>query len=64
MSGYKEIDERVKALGDCYDKLYKCFCEGALCTECLLGEPYNHCLLNKLQDLIEEIERRKRYELL
>lgn len=56
---YKEIDECVKELGNCYDKLYKCFCEGKLCIRCPLGEPYCDCLLTKLQDSIEKLEEKQ-----
>lgn len=59
MSEYKEIDECVSKLNDCYDKLYKCFCEGTLCTECLLDEPLGDCLLNKLQDSIDTLEEKR-----
>lgn len=52
----KEIDELVKELGNCYDKLNKRFCEGKLCTECNLNDPYCDCLLSKLQDLIDALE--------
>ena len=59
MSEYKEIDECVKELNGLYDKLYKRFCEGKFCTECFLDEPFGDCLLNKLQDLIDEYERKQ-----
>lgn len=56
MSENKEIKDCVKELGVCYDKLHKRFCEGKLCTECNLDEPYCDCLLTKLQDLIDALE--------
>lgn len=59
MSEYKEIDECVSELNDCYDKLHKCFCEGTLCTECVLDEPFEDCLLTKLQDLIDVLEEKR-----
>lgn len=59
MSEYKEIDEYVSELNDCYDKLYKCFCEGTLCTECVFDEPFENCFLSRLQDLIDELEEKQ-----
>lgn len=56
MSENKEIKECIKELDSCYDKLYKRFCEGKFCAECLLDEPYCDCLLSKLQDLIDALE--------
>ena len=52
----EEIKECVKELNGMYDKLHKRFCEGKLCTECNLNEPYCDCLLSKLQDLIDALE--------
>lgn len=59
MSEYKEIDEYVIELNDCYDKLYKCFCEGKFCTECNLGVPYDGCVLCILQDSIEILKEKQ-----
>ena len=56
MSEYKEIDECVKELNGLYDKLYERFCEGKLCSECILDEPFCDCLLTKLRDLIDALE--------
>ncbi len=56
MSEYKEIDECISELNDCYDELYKRFCEGTLCNECLLDEPLCDCLLTKLQDSIDTLQ--------
>ena len=53
MSENKEIKDCVKELDSCYDKLYKYFCEGKLCTECPFGELYCDCLLSKLQKCSE-----------
>ena len=58
MSEYKEIDECISELNDCYDKLYKCFCEGKFCTECNLGVPYDGCVLCILQDSIEILKEK------
>lgn len=52
----KEIDEFVKELGNCYDKLNKRFCEGKTCIGCVLQ--YGDCVLNVLQDLIEELKEK------
>lgn len=54
----KEIKECIKELDVCYDKLYKCFCEGKFCTECNLGVPYNGCVLCILQDSIEILKEK------
>lgn len=54
----KEIKECIKELDACYDKLYKCFCEGKLCTECPLGDLYCDCLLSNLQDSIEILKEK------
>lgn len=59
MSKYKEIDECVSELNDCYDKVYKCFCEGTFCTECVLDEQFEDCLLIRLQDLIDVCEEKQ-----
>ena len=59
MSEYKEIDECVSKLNDCYDKLYKCFCEGAFCTECVLDKSFKDCLLINLLDLIDKLEEKQ-----
>lgn len=56
---YKEIDECVKELGNCYDEFYKRFCEGTSCTKCLLSEPFHDCLLIKLRDSIELLEEKQ-----
>lgn len=54
----KANKECIKELDACYDKLYKCFCEGKLCTECNLGVPYNGCVLCILQDSIEILKEK------
>ena len=54
----KEIKECIKELDACYDKAYKCFCEGKLCTECNLGVPYGGCVLCILQDSIEILKEK------
>ena len=54
----KEIDECIKELDSCYDKLYKYFCEGKFCTECNLGVPYDGCVLCILQDSIEILKEK------
>lgn len=59
MSENEEIKECVKELGVCYDKLHKRFCEGELCTGCLLEEPYGGCLLAKFRDSIERLEEKQ-----
>lgn len=59
MSENKGIKDCVKELGVCYDKLHERFCEGNFCTECFLDEPFDDCLLLKLQDLIDEYERKQ-----
>lgn len=56
---YKEIDECVKELGYCYDKLNKRFCEGKVCVGCPIGEPYCGCLLRNLEDLIDTLEEKQ-----
>lgn len=61
MSEYKEIDECVSELNDCYDKVYKCFCEGTFCKGCILNKKenseYTFC---KLHYLIHELYGEKR----
>ena len=47
-----------KELDVCYDKLYKCFCEGKFCTECNLSVPYDGCVLCILQDSIEILKEK------
>lgn len=54
----KEIKECIKELDACYEKLYKCFCEGKFCTECNLGVPYDGCVLCILQDSIEILKEK------
>lgn len=54
----KEIKDCLKELDACYDKLYKCFCEGKFCTECNLGVPYDSCVLCILQDSIEILKEK------
>lgn len=54
----KEIKECIKELDACYDKLYKCFCEGKFCAECNLGVPYDGCVLCILQDSIEILKEK------
>lgn len=56
---HKEKDKCVKELDNCYDKLYKRFCKGQFCDRCVLDEPLGDCLLNKLQDLIDELEEKQ-----
>lgn len=56
MSEYKEIEEFVKELGNCYDKLNKRFCEGKTCIGCILQYGSQDCVLNVLQDLIDAYE--------
>lgn len=55
----KEIDEFVKELGNCYDKLNKRFCEGETCTGCVLQYGVQDCVLNVLQDLIDAYEGKR-----
>lgn len=59
MSKYKENDECVKELGNCYDKLYKRFCEGQFCDGCVLNESFGYCSLNELKHLIDKLEEAK-----
>ena len=63
MSENKEIDECVKELGYCYNRLKKHICEGKLCEECPLEEPHDDCLiiklLIKLRDSIERLEEKQ-----
>lgn len=54
----KEIKECIKELDACYDKLYKCFCEGKFCGECHLEAPYCCCPLCILQDSIEILKEK------
>lgn len=54
----EEIKECIKELDACYDKLYKCFCEGKFCTECPFDELYCDCLLGRLQDSIEILKEK------
>ena len=54
----EEIKECIKELDACYDKAYKCFCEGKLCTECNLGVPYGGCVLRILEDSIEILKEK------
>lgn len=56
MSKYKEIDECVSELNDCYDKLYKRYCDVENCRRCVLSEDGDYCILNDLQDLINKLE--------
>ena len=54
----QEIKECIKELDACYDKLYKCFCEGKFCDECNLGVQYDGCVLCILQDSIEILKEK------
>lgn len=56
---YKEIDEFVKELGNCYDKLNNRFCEGKTCIGCVLQYGSQDCVLNVLQDLIDALEEKQ-----
>lgn len=58
MSENKEIKECIKELDACYDKAYKCFCEGKLCAECNLDVPYDGCVLYILRDSIEILKEK------
>ena len=54
----EEIKECIKELDAYYDKLYKCFCKGKLCTECNLDVPYGGCGLSILHDSIEILKEK------
>lgn len=56
---YKEIDECVKELDGCYDKLYKRYCGVRDCDECILAEGDDECVLNILLDLIGALEEKQ-----
>lgn len=56
---YKEIDECVKELDGCYDKLYKRYCGVRYCDECILAEGDDECVLNILLDLIGALEEKQ-----
>lgn len=53
------IKKCVKGLNGCYYKLYKCFCEGNMCTNCVMYKKDDLCTLCKIREMLNELEEKQ-----
>lgn len=53
------IKECVKELGYCDKELYKRFCEGNMCTNCVMYKKDDFCTLCKIREMLNKLEEKQ-----